>query len=39
MVVERQLRKLKAPELMRAVFNGGKYEGGQAMQTADGVAA
>lgn len=39
MVVERQLRKLNAPELMRAVFNGGKYEDGQAMQTAEDVAA
>ena len=39
LVVEQRFRRLNAPELMEAVYDGGKYEDGVAIQTAEEVAA
>ena len=39
LVVEQRFRRLNAPELMKAVYDGGKYEDGVAIQTAEEVAA
>ena len=39
MVVEKRFRRLYAPELMKAVYEGRKYEDGIAVQTAEEVAA
>ena len=38
MVVEKRFRRLNAPELMKAVYDGQKYEDGLPMQTAEEVA-
>lgn len=35
MVVEKRFRRLNAPETMKAVYDGEKYEDGVAMQTAE----
>ena len=39
MVVEKRFRRLNAPELMKAVYDGQKCEDGMPMQTAEEVAA
>ena len=39
MVVESRFRRLNAPELMQAVYNGEKYEYGVGIETAEEVAA
>lgn len=39
MMVEQRFRRLNAPELMKAVYDGQKYEDGMPMQTAKEVAA
>ena len=39
MIVEQRFRRLNAPELMKAVYIGEKYEDGIAVQTAEEVAA
>ena len=39
MVVEQRFRRLNAPEMMKAVYDGEKYEDGVAIQTAEEVAA
>ena len=39
MVVEKRFRRLNAPDLMKSVYDGRKYEDGIAMQTAEEVAA
>ena len=39
MVVEKRFRRLNAPELTKAVYDGQKYDDGVAMQNAEEVAA
>ena len=39
MVVERRFRRLNAPDKMKAVYDGQKYEDGVAIQTAEEVVA
>ena len=39
LVVEQRFRRLNAPELMKDVYNGEKYEDGVAIQTTEEAAA
>ena len=39
MVVEKRFRRLSAPELMKAVYDGQKYEDGAAIQNTEEIAA
>ena len=39
MVVEKRFRRLSAPELMKAVYDGEKYEDGAAIRNAEETAA
>ena len=39
MVVEQRFRRLNAPELMKSVYIGEKYEDGVAMQNTEEIAA